>query len=526
MVSVKKKRQLDSWLNRAKKIEQGTEKSFTVEGKVYDSAFACYEEAYKVDPDNNELCLKLYNLWADSDRPITDWRRHVARGRFRTRTGRLFEVASTRFIRGLASRLVRLALTDHNLRNCKFHHEMYCLGCDDNAFKMSYRTILTASTRTADEYMLYLMVCEYDEEVVGKALDVDSKLKTDWQFWQAMSLIAPDASKKDASSNLRLKEMLQAAALVSPSGVIVTPSIACMSICLQLQHEGRIVDPNHVAQMVLYLLKSNICPYFALVPAAKKLALATHGVAVKERRNNVPSQRGSLLVSGVLHPLREFLRGDYCYVGDFYNIEHTYIPLHRKEIGPNREATLDVLAAWLRGASSTNYEPSLELVLEEYLSLRYCHGDRPMEPVRLEVLSDVDSKAVEESRKLALSGSPSWHQAFFLWSADGVLTGDRSPDEITVIASMKYWEDSHELDFTHSDLSIAMLDRYYRKEMQLPGEGINGYVGACGRSLEAFIAGAFAQMCLEMSCWQCLVCHLHHLGKANSSVMQHTVWSG
>ena len=463
MVSVKKKRQLDSWLNRARKIEEGVEKSFIVEGKDYTSAFACYEEAYKVDPDNVDVCLKLYNLWPAIDRPISHWRQIIERGPLAT--GEQFSIllrpAHTFMKQVLSHTLMQPSNVRRGFDVPRFTRELCCLDPSNQGARTANRMLLRQDS--ADDCMLYLMDCGYDEEVVGKALDADPGLARDWQFWEALSFL----SLRGRTLSPRLKALLQGDARVSPSGVVVVPSMACKAICLQLENEGRVVDATRTVTGGRLYTDLGCCPYLQLVPTVRKLALAPHAYAMEARQSRTNRKRCHAIgltyhLEGPGKPKREFFRGEYLHMGDVCDMGNSELhsALHRKEIGPRRESAIEVLASWTKEAlSAPTWHGSycVESCLRNYLSLRYCHGDCPMEPVRLEVLSDVDSKAVEESRKLALSGSR-WHQAFFLWSC-------RSTDNDESVKAAIRRAMNHQVDedvsasTKSSETSLALLER-------------------------------------------------------------------
>ena len=84
--------------------------------------FACYEEAYNLDPLDRDVCLKLYHLWPESDRPFSDWRQIVAHGLFRTSSKKSSDLtASQELIKGLVRVLVQLTLTDRSFKSTKFY---------------------------------------------------------------------------------------------------------------------------------------------------------------------------------------------------------------------------------------------------------------------------------------------------------------------------------------------------------------------------------------------------------------------
>ena len=336
---------------------------------------------------------------------------------------------------------------------------------------MSYRAILTESASTADDYMLYLMACGYDEEILGKALHYQPMLKVDWKFWEAMGLLVPGDSGNDVTRVTRLKEMLQAAARVSSSGMVVTPSLACMSICLQLEHEGRIVNLKPDQKPSALYSGMAPCPYFQLVPAAKKLALATHGEAVSKRHSKggmSPRVFGVLPFNGLLDPFGIFLGGDYIYVGDFYNIgwSSLEVSFHRKAVGPNGRSALDVVADWLTKEFPDPYGPGdcvFHVRLQDYLSLRYCHGGWPMEPIHCEPSCELDSKALEVSKEVALEYCSNWHRAFLLWRCRSSTFIEPRPDQADLRGVPNPLEDDPEAILSF-EMSLAMLDHHDRKE--------------------------------------------------------------
>ena len=72
MVSVKQRRQVESWFARAARFEKGIETHCNVNGVRYSSAFECYAKAYEVDSTDKQVLQKLYELWPG--RPSLDWR--------------------------------------------------------------------------------------------------------------------------------------------------------------------------------------------------------------------------------------------------------------------------------------------------------------------------------------------------------------------------------------------------------------------------------------------------------------------
>ena len=457
MVSVKKKRQFESWMNRAKRIERGAEKTFTVEGKVYDSAFACYEEAQKLDPENMDVCVKLYDLWPSSDRPLTDWRQLVV--------CRPFSGVGTQFWDPLPTHpLITTVIHRLMLSQCpdadvvKYSRDLCCLDPENQRARERYRKCLGSS---ADDCMLYLMTCDYDAEVVGKALDADPGLVRDWHFWQALSHL-----DRSCGSHPRLQDLLQMDARVSPSGIVLTPSLACKAICVQLENEGRIVEPKWAVPAGRLHIDRRCCPYFQLLPSVRKLSLATHGNALSmrelHRRYDFERTRTSDL-PGPWNPKREFYRGEYVHVGDAHKVDQPdlHSALHRKEIGAKRESPLEILASWLRKADFSK-SCGFSLQVRDYLSLRFCHGGWPMEPIRLVQMSDVDSMAIEQSKTLALSGPwCHWHLVFFLWMSRPYPARD---EEEAIVQANAFNQPEKSFKSTHLfELSLALLDRFWRQ---------------------------------------------------------------
>ena len=180
MVSVKQRRQLESWLTRAAKLEKDADVQCTVSGAVYRSSFECYAKAYEIDSSDRQIWIKLYELWPS--RPPSDWRTVALDCMRPTGDVRAGDV------RIPMDKVIRNLIQGHLVGPPRLHFLFQELSAISTLSKseMAAYCVNVIMENSLDSYMIYMIrCCDFNEKFDPKVREMEPTIVDDWLYWHS-----------------------------------------------------------------------------------------------------------------------------------------------------------------------------------------------------------------------------------------------------------------------------------------------------------------------------------------------------